>query len=287
VRPNADYSCVGSGARRFTCSWHGWVYDTSGAVVGVPDREDFADDQISGICAPRVAVETWGGWIWVYLDPHAAMPSLSEWLGADVANDLGRYEMERMRVHAKETIELEVNWKVVVDGFNEMYHIDALHHVRPQDVKDGRESSFFVFGRNSMMIVPLGPGLHKLRDTGDHFDAAICHYVVFPNSVFNNGPLDIQLFHPVPLSATRTRFECWNLVYDHERGEADDEYDALVDRHWSGLRQIVAEDVFIFGEVNATRDSLGYTENRFNERECKPTTFHQHIDGIINGRIEP
>ncbi len=31
----------------------------------------------------------------------------------------------------------------------------------------------------------------------------------------------------------------------------------------------------------------GYRENRFNERECKPTAFHQHIDAIINGGIEP
>ncbi len=32
---------VGCGAKRFTCPYHGWVYDTTGVVVGVPDREDF------------------------------------------------------------------------------------------------------------------------------------------------------------------------------------------------------------------------------------------------------
>ena len=287
VQPAPDFARVAGGARRYACNWHGWVYDTNGVVVGIPDRDDFGDSQVAGLCAPPVAVDTWGGWLWVYLDPHDQMPTLTEWLGPDVANDLGRYEMERMRVHAKETIELDVNWKVVVDGFNEMYHIDALHHVRPQDVKDGRESSFFVFGRNSMMIVPLGTALHELSQTGDHLSSAICHYVVFPNSVFNNGPLDLQLFHPVPLSATRTRFECWNLVYDHERGGADSEYDAQVDRHWQGLRHIVSQDVFIFAEVNATRSSLGYTENRFNARECKPSAFHHHIDDIINERDTP
>lgn len=29
---------TGCGVRRFTCRYHGWVYDTTGAVVGVPDR---------------------------------------------------------------------------------------------------------------------------------------------------------------------------------------------------------------------------------------------------------
>ena len=34
----ADKGC---GARRFSCPYHGWVYDTTGKLVGVPEREDF------------------------------------------------------------------------------------------------------------------------------------------------------------------------------------------------------------------------------------------------------
>ena len=30
----------GCGARRFTCPYHGWVYDTAGVLVGVPERDD-------------------------------------------------------------------------------------------------------------------------------------------------------------------------------------------------------------------------------------------------------
>ena len=37
---------VGCGARRFTCPYHGWVYDTRGVVVGVPEREDFDPDHL-------------------------------------------------------------------------------------------------------------------------------------------------------------------------------------------------------------------------------------------------
>ena len=31
----------GCGARRFTCPYHGWVYDTTGKLVGVPERGKF------------------------------------------------------------------------------------------------------------------------------------------------------------------------------------------------------------------------------------------------------
>ena len=42
---------VGCGARRFTCPYHGWVYDTTGLVVGVPDRDDFDPDHLDGLRA--------------------------------------------------------------------------------------------------------------------------------------------------------------------------------------------------------------------------------------------
>jgi hypothetical protein len=139
-----------------------------------------------------------------------------------------------------------------------------------------------------MMVVPLGPGLTALRETGDHQANAICHYSIFPNSVFNNGPLDLQLFHPVPLGVDRTRFECWNMVYVPEPDDPDAAaYERQVDAHWAGLQRVVGEDLFIFGEVGATRGSMGYSANRFNARECKPTAFHRHIDNILEGIEHP
>ncbi len=54
-------------ARRFTCRWHSWVYDLEGAVVGVPDREDFDAEMLEGVAAPPVECAEWGGWVWVVL----------------------------------------------------------------------------------------------------------------------------------------------------------------------------------------------------------------------------
>ena len=56
---------TGCGARRFTCPYHGWVYDTKGVVVGVPEREDFDPAHLEGVRAPAVAADEWGGWVWI------------------------------------------------------------------------------------------------------------------------------------------------------------------------------------------------------------------------------
>lgn len=261
----------GKGGRRFTCRWHGWSYDPEGAVVGVPDRRDFDAEHLQGLCSPPVACDEWGGWIWAVLDGPGAAPPLLDWLGPDVVGDLGAYRMEDMRLVEKLVFDLPVNWKAVVDGFNEVYHAAHLHTITPQDVKDGRHSTFFDFGRHSMMVVPFKGTLEELRETGDHQSTAICHYTIFPNAVFNNNPNHVQLFHSVPLAFDRTRFECWELWYD----EDDPTYLAGVEAHWERLKAVVEEDVWIYREVAAVAGSVARQRSILSERECKITAFHR------------
>jgi choline monooxygenase len=269
----------GTGARRFNCRWHNWTYDLEGSVVGVPDREDFCATQLDGLRAPSVECDEWGGWVWAVLAGPGVAPPLLEWLGPDLVADLGAYRMEDMVLIDTLTWELPVNWKVVIDGFNENYHAPALHGVPAQDVKDGRESTFAYLGRHGMMVVPYKGVLPKLKETGDHQGLAICHYTVFPTAVFNNNPTHIQLFRAVPLAVDRTRFETWELQYDPQ-GDAD--YLKAVTRHWERLKVVVAEDVEIYGEVGAVRQSSAYTRNLLNDHECKITHFHAVVQQMLD-----
>lgn len=269
----------GKGARRFNCRWHNWTYDHEGHVIGVPDREDFCPAQLDGLASPPVECDEWGGWVWVVLAGPGVAPPLLEFLGPELVADLGVYRMEQMVLVEKLTWELEVNWKVVIDGFNENYHAPALHKVSAQDAKDGRESTFTYFGPHGMMVVPYKGVLPKLTQTRDHQGLAICHYTVFPTAVFNNNPAHIQLFRAVPLAVDRTRFETWELQY---APEGDAEYLEGVTRHWERLKDVVAEDVEIYNEVSATRRSSAYTRNLFNDHECKITHFHATVQQMLD-----
>ena len=268
-------------ARRFSCRWHNWVYDQQGAVVGVPDREDFDPASLDGLAAPAVECAEWGGWVWAVLAGPGKAPPLLDWLGPDITTDLGVYRMEDMRLAERLTWEVPVNWKVIVDAFNENYHAAHLHakNTTPQDVKDGRFSTYFVFGRHAMMVIPYKGVLARLRETRDHQGTAICHYTVFPTAVFNCNPTHIQLFRAVPLSVDRSRFECWELQY----ADADQGYQDSVNAHWGRLQKVVAEDVEIWDEVAATRDSSAYRRNILNNRECKITAFHRTISEMLDG----
>ena len=268
-------------ARRFSCRWHNWVYDQQGAVVGVPDREDFDPASLAGLAAPAVECAEWGGWVWAVLAGPGKAPPLLDWLGPDITTDLGVYRMQDMRLVERLTWDVPVNWKVIVDAFNENYHAAHLHakNTKPQDVKDGRFSTYFVFGRHAMMVIPYKGVLARLRENRDHQGTAICHYTVFPTAVFNCNPTHIQLFRAVPLSVDRSRFECWELQY----ADTDQGYQDSVNEHWGRLQTVVAEDVEIWDEVAATRDSSAYRRNILNNRECKITAFHRSIQEMLDG----
>jgi phenylpropionate dioxygenase-like ring-hydroxylating dioxygenase large terminal subunit len=62
--------------------------------------------------------------VWVNMDPEA--PPLAEWLG-DVCEIIEPFEFESLRIAWHKTIIAPVNWKVVVEAFNEGYHSGATH----------------------------------------------------------------------------------------------------------------------------------------------------------------
>jgi phenylpropionate dioxygenase-like ring-hydroxylating dioxygenase large terminal subunit len=279
----ADRGC---GARRFTCPYHGWVYDTTGKLVGVPEREDFDAEKLEGLRAPQALADEWGGWIWIYLngdEPDA--PTLEEWIGDDIRLDLGRFQMEDMILDDKLVWDVPVSYKAIVDGFNEVYHATELHSSGPEFTKAARNSSFWFTGQNSMMFVPRHQYLDQLAETGDHHRYSICHYVVFPNTVFNCNPDQIQVFNPIPIDVDRTRFICWQLIYPGDRTDpAYNKYWEKAQAHWEILKKVVGEDISIYEQLARTKRSAAYKENVLSERECKIGKYHDTMHRLVTER---
>ena len=273
----------GCGARRFTCPYHGWVYDTTGRLVGVPEREDFGDAHLQGVRAPAVAVDHWGGWIWINLaGPDAVSMSLADWIGTEISVDLGRFNMEGMVLHEVVEFDVPVSYKAIVDGFNEVYHVAQLHHVGGEALKAFRGTSFHIVGQNYMCFVPRADRLEALHATWDHHVNAICHYVVFPNTVFNCNPGHLQVFDPIPIDVDRTKFLCWQLVYpgDHDDPEYQLYWKSTM-AHWEALKVVVSEDIMIYNQLARTKRSSGYAKHILSERECKIAHYHEQMDARI------
>lgn len=140
-------------ARQFVCPYHLWAYDLSGRLRGLPDREDFPQGVADDVRMPPLRVETWGGWVFVNMDPEAA--PLREYLGV-VADHLDPYDFERNYALVEDvSFEWACNWKVGVDAFNEVYHVQGIHpELLP--ISDDVDCPIDLLGRHSRFLFRVG-----------------------------------------------------------------------------------------------------------------------------------
>ena len=112
-------------AMQFRCSYHAWRYNLKGENIFVLDREDWADtvDQ-ERLDLPKVKVDTWGGWVWINMDPDSV--SLQEYLDPAAAM-LNPFELDQMRYRWRKWCYVPCNWKVALEAFLEGYHVEGTH----------------------------------------------------------------------------------------------------------------------------------------------------------------
>ncbi|MFB6312264.1 MAG: aromatic ring-hydroxylating dioxygenase subunit alpha, partial [Salinirussus sp.] len=113
----------------FRCPYHGWTFDNSGDLVGVPHRDKaYPGDELPDlglVSAPKV--DTYRGLVFACLDENA--PSLKDYLGdATWYLDL-HFGLIDMEVHGQpQRWELDVDWKNAVDNeVGDSYHADYGH----------------------------------------------------------------------------------------------------------------------------------------------------------------
>jgi hypothetical protein len=107
------------------CPYHGWRYALDGRVVEVVDAHEF-EHLPTDLRAKPVRVDTWGGFVFVNFDAEGDAEPLLDFLDPLPAL-LAPYRLEDMRFRSYRTTVLPANWKVVVDAFNEGYHVQGLH----------------------------------------------------------------------------------------------------------------------------------------------------------------
>jgi phenylpropionate dioxygenase-like ring-hydroxylating dioxygenase large terminal subunit len=109
----------------FVCGFHGWAYDAHGRCTHVPAEDNWGgalNDERTRL--GQVNVDTWGGWVWINLDPECE--PLRDYLNP-AADMLDPFELQNQRCRWRKWIVLECNWKVALEAFNETYHVATTH----------------------------------------------------------------------------------------------------------------------------------------------------------------
>ena len=112
--------------KRITCPYHAWSYGLDGGLLTAPHTGHLVDFDPDSICLDALAVEEFGGFVYVNLDSEAR--ALAEQAG-DLAAEIAHWAPDVADLtHAHRlTYEIASDWKNVIDNFLECYHCPVAH----------------------------------------------------------------------------------------------------------------------------------------------------------------
>lgn len=202
-------------AKAFRCGYHGWTYDTEGALIAAPLMNERAGFDPEDWPLSPVRCDSWGGFLFVNLDEAA--PPLARAM-ADFPS-LERYRLEDLRRVDRKVYEVAANWKVLCENYSECYHC-ALVHPQLNRVTDYLSGGRSVFGDcYNGGPMELNEGMESLTMNGraagpplpglDQRDRRLVHYYnLYPQFLIGLCP-DYVVQHTVwPLAPDRSTVIC-------------------------------------------------------------------------------
>jgi phenylpropionate dioxygenase-like ring-hydroxylating dioxygenase large terminal subunit len=111
--------------RTFACRFHGWTYDTSGALIHVSDKNHFfgVNPAENGLTA--IHCDVWQGFIFINLDARPDQ-SLADFM-APVSDLIDGYPFGSLERSYSYVATEKVNWKTLVEAQLEGWHLPYLH----------------------------------------------------------------------------------------------------------------------------------------------------------------
>ncbi|MDA0761366.1 MAG: aromatic ring-hydroxylating dioxygenase subunit alpha [Proteobacteria bacterium] len=140
--------------QHFRCPYHAWTFGLDGQLKSVPLVEKFAEDpRKANRHLKSVHVALWNGFVFVHLGSEPE--PLLTFLGP-VAERLAPYDFGAMTLVEDQTVQLDCNWKAVVDNFSELYHVDFLHPQHKRMVDCHNDTVRLYSGGHTGVEVPGG-----------------------------------------------------------------------------------------------------------------------------------
>jgi len=212
----------GKKLRSIVCPYHGWTYSAEGKLVGAPHTDPLEDFRKDEYGLHPIRLESWGGFLWGNLDASAR--PMREELGRFLAK-FDRFPVAGLRLASRKTYEVEANWKILVENYQECYHCAPVHPElnRITPYFSGEVHDYFIdgsarapfsggwmdFAKDYTSMTWSGytkrPPLAGMNDDDLR---RVYYYAVFPNLFFSLHPDYLMIHRTWPVTPTHSRVEC-------------------------------------------------------------------------------
>jgi phenylpropionate dioxygenase-like ring-hydroxylating dioxygenase large terminal subunit len=208
------------GNRPLLCPYHGWSYNSFGIPSGIPKRplfSDYSKEDLQKLKLKEYQVEFCGDIMFLNLN-EANTVTLAESLGT-FYNELENISLSLGTLVNVNTMEINANWKIVVENTLESYHVNMIH--ADTFKKLGAKGHNFIFeGRHSSWVadVELSRSDSKNNFINKNFKAnkftveGYKHILIFPSLLVSTTHGNSFNFSKIEaISPSKTRFT--NYVY--------------------------------------------------------------------------
>ena len=239
-----DDEASGNVRKGFRCPYHAWVYDLDGTLIGTPNvKEDELFDRSDYPLHP-VTIGEYAGFLFANLspEPRPLMAALTD--GAESITAFERFQMEGLRIGVRIVYEVEANWKIIVENYNECLHCPSIHpelvqvvplfrfgEVWDEELRDDGNrmmdgaTSFTINGASELPKLPdLAPEDYSMYYGSYEFpnlmlnlhpDCAM-YYIGFPKGPSHTTVVSEYLFRPETIAGPNFKpepvVEFWDLI---------------------------------------------------------------------------
>ncbi len=265
-----------------SCPYHAWTYDLEGTLRSIPAAAGFpnTDKTLHGL--KRLPAQVRHGLIWAVLDSDATEIDVGAFLG-DIDDDLTTLGLGSHRFFRQHTRRCPTNWKLMMDAFQEVYHIKTLH--------SRTIAPFFL----NMKTAGEGAGLHtrilvgrdKLpqaqslpAEAWDVRRHATLTHAIFPNSLLIYHPDATSHMAMFPITPDEMLF-VHSFFTPHAPRDADER------AHWDRTFEMIdggvfsAEDLFISEQIQLGVRSGVNQQFVFGRFEQHLRRYHDNLANMI------
>ena len=258
------------GAKNILCPYHAWCYGLDGGLIRIPHRHGFGRPGLepgdpAGLEQVRCTV--WTGIVFVDLSGVAA--EFDEFI-EPLAKRWARFDFGLLVPGTNITFELEGNWKLAVENFIDIYHVQFVHPALNEYI-DITQHKFIneggiVLGQGSETCEPTDAGAGKLPmfpGLTPSQEATIEAISLFPNlllTVFGDN-LRAILIEP---TSPRTCHERVEIFFVGEQSLAPElaEYRAIVSARFPAFNK---EDIGVVEGLQRTFETSNFEHAHFLE----------------------
>ncbi|MEQ9661079.1 MAG: SRPBCC family protein [Parasphingopyxis sp.] len=269
----------------FTCSYHGWSYANDGAFKGAGFEETFGPEACKGRHLVQLPVEERHGFIWIVENPDGEIDVTSH-LGEGMDQALAEYDLGRYHCYKSTVFEFPQNWKIMMDGLIDGYHVQFLHgktispYFYPNMMGIERHGHHALWGNPRKRIAEImdqPPGSVELQ-----------RYVIFGNLISPNSAMVMHPHHIEYWTVYQDPKDVGNcflhLRYLTPHAEHDERGHEILAKNWEiATAAIINEDVPAGNSIQASAEMPNTGSIILGRNEVTNQIFHTAYRDYLEG----